>query len=163
MAITALTAPTSVGEDFVMAEVLEGKPVAGLGRTMIDRGKEMGIAGSECGGQSVIDTKAVVLPSIKDADVMDLTFAACAAQARVEINTFEGELAGPNYALRHLGLSIALRSAVKTASLLNVDDRIMYRAGVLARALAHIDTDFVMAIPLSDRGKMIFFDRAPKR
>jgi uncharacterized ferredoxin-like protein len=34
--------------------------------------------------------------------------------------------------------------AVKTAQMLNVDNRIMYRIGVVARRLKMIDADFVM-------------------
>ncbi|MFH2100041.1 MAG: DUF2148 domain-containing protein, partial [Pseudomonadota bacterium] len=43
--------------------------------------------------------------------------------------------------------------------LLNVDNRIMYRLGVVARDLGLVDWDFVMGIPLSVTGKNIFFDR----
>ena len=56
-------------------------------------------------------------------------------------------------------MGIALGSAVKTASMLNVDNRIMYRIGTAARAMKMVDWDFVMGIPLSATGKNIFFDR----
>jgi uncharacterized ferredoxin-like protein len=56
-------------------------------------------------------------------------------------------------------MGIALGSAVKTASLLNIDNRIMYRAGVVARKMNLVDWDFVMGIPLSVSGKNIYFDR----
>jgi uncharacterized ferredoxin-like protein len=56
-------------------------------------------------------------------------------------------------------MGIALGSAVKTASLLNVDNRIMYRAGAVAREMGLIDADVVMGIPLSATGKSIYFDR----
>ncbi|MES0344415.1 MAG: DUF2148 domain-containing protein, partial [Anaerolineales bacterium] len=42
---------------------------------------------------------------------------------------------------------------------MNVDNRIMYRAGVVARELGLIDADYVMGIPLSVSGKSIYFDR----
>ena len=45
---------------------------------------------------------------------------------------------GPNCMLRLLDLGIALGSAVKTAQIHNVDNRIMYRAGVAAYAEAGI-------------------------
>ena len=57
-------------------------------------------------------------------------------------------------------MGIALGSAVKTASMLNVDNRIMYRIGTVARAMKMVDWDFVMGIPLSATGKNIFFDRS---
>jgi uncharacterized ferredoxin-like protein len=56
-------------------------------------------------------------------------------------------------------MGIALGSAVKTASLLNVDNRIMYRVGVVAREMGLIDADFAMGIPLSATSKSIYFDR----
>ena len=56
-------------------------------------------------------------------------------------------------------MGIALGSAVKTAGMMNVDNRIMYRVGVVARELELIDADFVMGIPLSVTGKSIYFDR----
>jgi uncharacterized ferredoxin-like protein len=162
MAVAARTAPKSGGHDFVVIEILEGKEVARLGRAMIEYGRKKGIPGFERDGQNVIDSEGVVVIGIKDADVMDLNCAACGEEACIVINTFEGEFKGPNCALRHLDLGIALGSAVKTASMLNVDNRIMYRAGVLARALGQIDADFVMGIPLSATGKSIYYDRAPK-
>ena len=55
-------------------------------------------------------------------------------------------------------MGIALGSAVKTASMLNVDNRIMYRIGTVARAMKMVDWDFVMGVPLSVTGKNIFFD-----
>ena len=48
---------------------------------------------------------------------------------------------------------------MKTASLLNVDNRIMYRIGVLARKMGFTQDDVVMGIPLSAQGKNIYFDR----
>ena len=71
----------------------------------------------------------------------------------------EGEFQGPQCAYRLLDMGIALGSAVKTASMLNVDNRIMYRASAVAREMGLIDADYVMGIPLSATGKNIFFDR----
>jgi hypothetical protein len=70
-----------------------------------------------------------------------------------------GEFSGPICAFRLLDMGIALGSAVKTASMLNVDNRIMYRIGTVARETQMVDWDFVMGIPLAATGKNIFFDR----
>jgi len=78
----------------------------------------------------------------------------------IEPNTFEGQFKGPNCALRLLDMGIAIGSAVKTASLFNVDNRIIQRIGVVAREMGLIDADFVMGIPLSATGKNIYFDRS---
>ena len=58
-----------------------------------------------------------------------------------------------------LDLGIALGSAVKTASMLNVDNRIMYTVGAAAKRLNLMDADIIIGVPLSVSGKNIFFDR----
>ncbi|MBU1569644.1 MAG: ferredoxin domain-containing protein, partial [Proteobacteria bacterium] len=65
----------------------------------------------------------------------------------------------PVCSFRLLDMGIALGSAVKTASMLNVDNRIMYRVGAVARDMKLVDWEFVMGIPLSVTGKSIYFDR----
>jgi uncharacterized ferredoxin-like protein len=67
---------------------------------------------------------------------------------------------GPNCAIRMADLGIALGSAVKTAQIHNVDNRIMYSGGVAAMDLGLLKGCTVgYAIPLSATGKSIFFDR----
>jgi uncharacterized ferredoxin-like protein len=57
-------------------------------------------------------------------------------------------------------LGIALGSAVKTASIHNVDNRVMYSAGVTALSLGLLEECTVAyGIPLKASGKNIFFDR----
>jgi len=162
MEIAARTAPKTAGTDFVVVKTLEGRDLQRLGKGMIERGKKTGVWGFERDGQNVLDSEAVVLIGLKDAVVPGLNCGACGADKCIAPNTHDGDFQGPNCALRHLDLGIALGSAVKTAQMMNVDNRIMYRAGVLARALKLIDADFVMGIPLSVSGKSIYFDRGPK-
>ncbi len=159
MAIAAVTAPKAAGRSFIVVETLEGEAVKRLGQGMIDYGTRTHKTNFDRDGQNVIDSDAVVLVGLKDADVLDLNCSACGAESCITPNTYEGEFRGPNCALRHLDLGIALGSAVKVAGMLNLDNRIMYRAGVVARALGMIDADFVMGIPLSAKGKSIYFDR----
>lgn len=162
MAIAATTAPKASGRNFVVVETLEGEAVRRLGQGMIDYGARTRKQNFDRDGQSVIDSDAVVLIGLKDADVVDLNCGACGAESCIVPNTYDGEFRGPNCALRHLDLGIALGSAVKVAGMLNVDSRIMYRAGAVARELKLIDADFVMGVPLSVKGKSIYFDRTPK-
>ena len=60
-------------------------------------------------------------------------------------------------------LGIALGSAAKIASNMNVDNRIMYSIGVAARRLGIGGSNIVHGIPLSASGKNVFFDRKPKK
>jgi uncharacterized ferredoxin-like protein len=62
-----------------------------------------------------------------------------------------------------LDLGIALASAAKTASLLNVDNRIMYRIGTASLMLGLVpEATIVIGIPVSVKGKSIYFDRPMK-
>ena len=70
------------------------------------------------------------------------------------------DFVGPNCIFKLLDLGIALGSAVKTASILNIDNRIMYRIGVAAKRLNMLpEASIIMGIPLSAKGKSIYFDR----
>lgn len=159
MAISARTAPKSAGRDFIVVEIIEGEQVQALAEKMVEFGERTGKKNFDRDGANVRASEAVVLIGLKDAEVLGLNCGACGFEKCLEPNTFEGEFRGPNCALRLLDLGIALGSAVKTASLLNVDNRIMYRAGVVAREMGLIDADFVMGVPLSATGKNIYFDR----
>jgi len=64
-----------------------------------------------------------------------------------------------NLVLSVLNMGIAIGSAAKTASILNIDNRIMYTAGLAAQTLGMIEADIVIGIPLSAKGKNIYFDR----
>ena len=74
-------------------------------------------------------------------------------------NRIEGDFSGPNCVFKILDLGIALGSAVKLASMINVDNRIIYRIGVVAKMLGLVESDVVIGIPLSCTGKNPFFDR----
>ena len=161
MAIAARTAPKSAGHDFVVVRVIEGDELKALGNQMIEYGPRTGKKDFDRDGKNVLDSDAVILIGIKDAKSLNLDCGACGAETceALLVNSHEGEFSGPQCAFRLLDMGIALGSAVKTASILNVDNRIMYRAGVLAREMGLIDADFVMGIPLSATGKSIYFDR----
>jgi uncharacterized ferredoxin-like protein len=159
MAIAARTAPKAAGQDFVVIEIIEGDDLQRLGEAMFDFGERVGKGNFDRDGQNVLDSEAMVLIGLKDAQVLGLDCAACGSETCIEPNTVDGEYKGPNCAFRLLDMGIAIGSAVKTAGMLNVDNRIMYRAGVVARELDLIDADIVMGIPLSATGKSIYFDR----
>ncbi len=159
MAISARTAPKSAGRDFIVVEIAEGPRLRELGEAMVAYGDRTGKPDFDRDGDNVLHSEGIVLIGLKNADILGLDCAACGSSTCIEPNTVEGEFKGPNCALRLLDLGIALGSAVKTAAMLNVDNRIMYRAGVVAREIGLIDADFVMGIPVSASGKSIYFDR----
>lgn len=69
------------------------------------------------------------------------------------------DFSGPICIFQAIDLGIALGSAVKLAGNLNIDNRMMYTIGAAAKKLRLLDADTVIGIPLSVRGKNIYFDR----
>lgn len=70
---------------------------------------------------------------------------------------------GPFCMFKLLDLGIAISSAAKSAANLNIDNRIMYRAGLAAYRLGLLEgCNPVIGLPLSASGKNIFFDRKEK-
>jgi uncharacterized ferredoxin-like protein len=161
MDIAARTAPKSAGKDFVVIQVIEGEQVKTLAEKMAEFGERTGKKDFDRDGGNVAASDVVVLIGINNAESLGLDCGACGAETctGLLINSHQGEFRGPQCAFRVLDMGIALGSAVKTAGILNVDNRIMYRAGVVAREMELIDADFVMGIPLSATGKSIYFDR----
>ncbi len=162
MEMAAITAPKTRGENFVQVKLLQGQEVQQLGQAMIAFGQKKRKGNFDRDGKNVLHSEAVLLIGIKDADPATLDCAACGYETCSDLQAqkpVEGEFRGPTCAYRILDMGIALGSAVKIAGMLNVDNRIMYRAGVVARELKLVDWDFVMGIPLSVTGKSIYFDR----
>jgi uncharacterized ferredoxin-like protein len=162
MAISATTAPKSKGENFVQTKVLKGKILKKLADAMFVFGQRTQKKDFDRDSKSVAQSEVVLLVGIEKANVLGLDCGACGYP---DCKTFQkqkkkaGEFVGPTCAYRLLDMGIALGSAVKTASMLNVDNRIMYRIGVVAREIDIVNWDFVMGIPLSVTGKSIYFDR----
>ncbi len=160
MTIAARTAPKSAGQDFVVIKVIEGDDCKRLADEMIKYGAKVGKKNFDRDGRNVAASAAVMLIGIKDGKSLDLNCGACGVEmCNDRVPAEHGEFVGAQCAFRLLDMGIALGSAAKTASMLNVDNRIMYRAGVVARLIGLIDADVVMGIPLSVTGKSIFFDR----
>jgi uncharacterized ferredoxin-like protein len=163
MEVAARTAPKTKGEDYVVVAIVEGQDVQRLAQAMKAHGEKKGETDPKKGflrdGGNVERSEAVVLIGIKDATPAGLNCGACGYEKCMKINTLQAEFNGPQCAYRLLDMGIALGSAAKMASIMNVDNRIMYRIGAVAKQMGLIDADFVMGIPLSATGKSIYFDR----
>jgi len=162
MGISARTAPKSAGQDFVEIRILEGDQIQKLAGAMEKFGKEKGKPNFDRDGRNVGNSDAVVLIGLKDDKSVGLNCGACGyatCKELEETRRVQVEFEGPHCAFRLLDMGIALGSAVKTAGLLNADNRIMYRIGAVARSMGFCDWEYVMGIPLSATGKSIYFDR----
>ena len=131
MVVAARTAPKAMGEDKIKAVIVTGKEKEDLANTMEQLEK---IRDSK----NVRDSEAVVLLGVEFG------------------NPTEDWI---NFKAKLIDLGIALGSAVKVASELNVDNRIMHSAGDAAMKMGLLRADEIIGIPLSIKGKNIFFDR----
>lgn len=72
-------------------------------------------------------------------------------------------MSGPYCIFKLWDLGIAIASAAKTASDLNVDNRIMFKAGTAGERLGFLKGySPILGLPLSITGKNIYFDRKDK-
>jgi uncharacterized ferredoxin-like protein len=162
MAIAARTAPKSRGEDFIEIKIIEGEDIKKLAEAMMkfsEKSKKPTIGRD---GNNVKASEIIVLIGLKDDKHLNLNCGACGYNSCKEFENAkktDGEFRGPHCAFRVLDLGIALGSAVKTAGILNADNRIMYSIGATARHVGLCDWDYVIGIPLSATGKSIYFDR----
>jgi uncharacterized ferredoxin-like protein len=157
MAVSARTAPKSAGQDFIEIVVLDNAKCQELGEEMIKVAQQENIM-FERDGKGVKDSAAMVLIGIREHPGIGLECGACGIGCTWKSK--EGkDFRGPNCLFRELDMGIALGSAVKTASMHNVDNRIMFRAGTVAIKMGLIDCWVAMGIPISATGKNIFFDR----
>lgn len=162
MALSARTAPKAIGRDYLEIKILTGEDIETLATEMIRYGAESGRPNYDRDGENVRRSEAVLLLSLLDSQNLGANCGACGFSSciKAEESRKEGpEFSGPSCAWRLLDLGIALGSAVKTASLFNADNRVMYRIGVVARRIKLIDGEIVIGVALSATGKSIYFDR----
>jgi len=162
MEISARTAPKSRGEDFVKILTLSGDEIDKIADAMLKFGTERNLKDFDRDAKNVRECPAVVLLGLKDATVLKLKCGSCGypdCSSFMKAPVVDGDFKGPICSYRLIDLGIAVSSAAKTAQIHNVDNRIMYRVGVVARHIGMVDWDYVLAIPLSASGKNIFFDR----
>jgi uncharacterized ferredoxin-like protein len=161
MALSAKTAPKGKGEDFIEIKILVGEKKDKVAEDMFKIAKERNLPLFTRDGNNVKDSQAVFLVGLSEHGSAGLNCQACGFEGCGEFDNAEseGDFKGPNCAIRILDMGIALGSAVKTASIHNVDNRIMYRVGVAVKRLGIMDSNIIMGVPLSATSKSIFFDR----
>ena len=161
MELSAITAPKAGGKDYIVTKVIAGDELNTLADAMVQYGQQSGKRNFDRDAAGVKAAGAVLLVGIKDAKPASLNCGACGYAKCADLpEPQEGpEFSGPYCAWRFMDLGIAISSAVKTASIHNVDNRIMYRIGPVARRIGLIDADVALGVPLSATGKNIYFDR----
>lgn len=167
MLVSARTAPKSGGIDDIETLLVTGDEKDALATEMEKVGVERNIGGFKRDGMNVQDSQVVVLIGVRGTKKYGLNCGACGYQDCKEFEKAEKKLGqdfvGPNCLFKMLDMGIALGSAAKMAMDLNVDNRIMYRIGVAAKRLGLLpESSVIMGIPLSAKGKSIYFDRPVK-
>ena len=133
MVAAARTAPKAGGRDSIKTLILTGEDKDRLADAMSTEGRA-----GETNPKNVRDAGAVILIG-------------------VDFDSNREEPFGMR--LKLIDLGIALGSAVKVASDLNIDNRIFNTAGRAAIETGIMKADEVQGIPIAIKGKNIFFDR----
>jgi len=164
MMISARTAPKSGGKDDVETLLIYGEDKDKIAAEMDKIGEERNSKGFLRDGKNVRDSEVIILIGVEGTKNFGLDCGGCGFKTCTEFNEFSRskgvDFTGPNCILKTLDMGIALGSAVKTAMDHNVDNRIMYRIGTAALRLGLMKkSSIVMGIPISAKGKSIYFDR----
>jgi uncharacterized ferredoxin-like protein len=165
MLVAARTAPKTGGKDDIVTAIVHGHEKDLVAEKMEQIGEERGLEGFKRDAKNVRDSEAVVLVAVKGNKSVGLNCGGCGFENCEEFNKQEKKLGkdfiGAQCIYKSLDLGIALGSAAKVASILNIDNRIMYRIGSAAMKLKLLpEASVIMGIPLSALGKNIYFDRS---
>lgn len=167
MALAARTAPKGKGVDTLEIVVLAKKDVKKLAARLDKLGSGMDIGFFHRDAKNIAASDGCVIIGCRGREVAGISCGGCGYATCTEFTkaakkkAVKAPFTGPNCILRMADLGIAVGSAVKTAQVHNVDNRIMYSGGVAALDLGLFSKSCTVAyaIPLSATGKNIFFDR----
>ena len=162
--VAARTAPKAKGVDDIVTGLLESSEIETLATTMESlaekKGEKFGFFKRDA--KNVRDSDTVILIGLKSSSTTNLNCSACGFTTCAEMldqSIVESDFKGPSCAFKLMDFGIALGSAAAKAKDLCIDNRLMYTAGAAAKAAKMIDADVVIGMPLSIKGKNIFFDR----
>jgi uncharacterized ferredoxin-like protein len=164
MMVSARTAPKSGGRDDVETLLVFGKEKDQIADEMEKMGAERDIKGFLRDGKNVKVSVAVVLIGVEGTKSFGMNCGGCGFKTCKEFDAAvrgKGQdYTGPNCVFKSIDLGVALGSAAKIAMDHNADNRIMYRIGTAAMRLGLAKkSSVVMGIPISAKGKSIYFDR----
>jgi uncharacterized ferredoxin-like protein len=164
MLLAARTAPKSAGVDDILTSLVHGIEKDAIADKMLEIAEQRGHEGFKRDAKNVRDSEAVVLIGARGTKSLGINCGACGYETCKDFEAVEKkrrqDFEGPTCLFKSLDMGIALGSAAKVAAELNVDNRIMYRIGAAATKLKMLpDASIMMGIPLSAKGKNIYFDR----
>jgi uncharacterized ferredoxin-like protein len=167
MAVSARTAPKGKGKDSLETRTVDRPDLPLLAREMTRFGEAHTQSFFIRDGKNIAASEACLIIGIRGQEPLGLNCKGCGYQSCADMEAacrdtvVEGSpFHGPNCVIKMADLGIAVGSAVKMASLLNLDNRVMYTAGVASLSLGWMEgCSVAYGIPVSVSGKNIFFDR----
>ncbi len=163
MLAAARTAPKARGQDdLLLALITEADEKERLAQEMdkiAARSKAFSFFKRDA--DNLRQAEAVILIGLSFKHPVGVNCKACGLDCEkiMKVEKVQGDYEGPVCAMRLVDLGIAIGSAVSLAKDMCVDNRVMYTIGVAARRLGLMSAEVVFGIPLSIKGKNIFFDR----
>lgn len=157
MCVAARTAPKARGTDLIVTAIVEETEERGrIAERMIEIGGRCGAPFFARDAQNVLDAQMLVLLGTS---LRRMHLPECGLCGYPDCDA--AEEAGARCAYNAGDLGIATGSAVAVAADHRVDNRVMFTAGRAAVELGLLGEDVKIAwgIPLSARGKNLFFDR----
>ncbi len=164
MLVAARTAPKAKGVDSIEATIVAGDDLSRLAERMRELSRERGYSFYERDAGNVEASDCVVVIGARAHEALGMDCGMCgypSCAERVEAWRSRGKpMRGPFCEFKVMDLGIAVGSAVKLASSLNVDNRVMYSVGDAAISLGLLPRSTIaLGIPLAARGKSPYFDR----
>jgi len=169
MAVAARTAPKARGVDHIVTAIVDGEDKERIAQAMEKKAeqKRNPMPFFKRDAENLRRSTTVILVGVKGTmpkrpenplNCGGCGYSGCADFIKAQKKQGE-DFVGPLCMFEVMDLGIALGSAVKVASEMNVDNRMMYTVGAAAKALGMLDADVIIGIPLSCTGKNIYFDR----
>jgi uncharacterized ferredoxin-like protein len=162
----ARTAPKGKGIDDIVTCLLSSEEKSELAGRMEELSEIKDLKFLIRDAKNVRDADAIVLIGVNASGAAGLDCGACGFETckkMLEQEKVQKEFLGPQCMIKYLDLGIAVGSAAAKAKDLCIDNRVLYSAGAAACYFEMIDADVAMGIPLSIKGKNIFFDRESTR
>ncbi|MBP1909279.1 ferredoxin domain-containing protein [Methanolobus bombayensis] len=164
--VAARTAPKGKGVDDIVTYLFNEKDRMELADKMEELSDIKGMKFLIRDAKNVRDADSLVIIGLKSSGVSSLNCGACGFETcddMVKQKKTKVEFTGPHCMIKYMDLGIAIGAAAAKAKDLCIDNRVLYSAGAAACYFDMIDADVAMAMPLSVKGKNIFFDRPSTR
>lgn len=167
MALSARTAPKGRGLDSMVQKTAGPGDLPALAAELDRLGKQYGLSFFHRDAGNILSSDACLLLGIRGREPLGINCQGCGYRTCNEMmesacpsDPGASPFRGPNCVIKMADLGIAVGSAAKTAAIHNVDNRVMYSAGVAALSLGWLPGCTVAyGLPLKASGKNIFFDR----